>query len=254
MIDVHAHLNDEKLIDNIQEYIEKAKENGVEKIFCVGFDIPSSKKAIKIAEKFENVYAVIGVHPDNAKDFDANAENFLLENGKNKKVIAIGEIGLDYHFPPVDKELQKKVFVEQLKIADTLHLPIQIHTRDAIHDTLETIKENKQYINNSGIFHCFSESYETLEIVKKLGFKISVGGVSTFKNAKNIQEIISKTPLDMIMLETDCPYLAPHPHRGELNHPAFVKITAEKVAELTGKSLQEIDEITTQNVKAVFKI
>jgi len=162
LIDTHAHLNDEKLEINLKEIIKNAKENMLEKIICVGFDINSSKKAIEIAEKYENVFACIGIHPSDAESFNAEAKAFLLENASNKKVVAIGEIGLDYHYEPYDKELQKQVFIDQLKLASKVGLPIQVHTRDATKDTLDILKTNKQFLKNGGIVHCFSGSYETL--------------------------------------------------------------------------------------------
>lgn len=254
LIDVHAHLNDEKLIKNLDDIIKNAKLKQVEKIICVGFDLNSSQNAIKIAEKYENVFACIGVHPSDAESFNAETKKFLLENADNKKVIAIGEIGLDYHYEPYDKILQKQIFEEQIKIADKAGLPIQIHSRDATKDTLDILKSNKQYLNNGGIVHCFSGSYETLMEIQKLGLKISVGGVITFKNAKSTIELIEKMPLEMLMLETDCPYLSPAPHRGEINEPQNVYFIAQKIADIRDISLENLSKITSKNTSDVFGI
>ncbi|MDD4815821.1 MAG: TatD family hydrolase [Clostridia bacterium] len=254
IIDVHAHLNDEKLEKNLKKVLENAKQNQVEKVICVGFDLKSSQRAVEIAEKCPNVFACIGVHPCDAKNFDAKTEQFLLENAKNKKVVAIGEIGLDFHYEPFDKDLQKRVFVEQLKIADKVGLPIQVHSRDATKDTIDILKQNKQYLKNGGIVHCFGGSFETLMEIKKLGLKISVGGVITFKNAKSTLELIEKMPLDMLLLETDCPYLSPVPHRGELNEPKNLIFVAQKIAQIKNLTLEEIFQITSKNTQKVFGI
>lgn len=254
LVDTHAHLNDEKLEINLKEIIKNAKENQVEKIICVGFDIKSSKKAIEIAEKYENIFACIGVHPSDAESFNAEAKAFLLENASNKKVVAIGEIGLDYHYEPYDKELQKHVFEEQIILANKVGLPIQVHTRDATKDTLDILKNNKQYLEKGGIVHCFSGSFETLLEIQKLGLKISVGGVITFKNAKNTIELIEKMPLEMLMLETDCPYLSPAPHRGQINEPCNLIFIAKKIAEIREISFDDVAKISTQNAEKVFGI
>ena len=254
MIDVHAHLNDENLENNIQEILDKCKTNNVQKILCVGTKHDTSLKAIKLAEKHCEIFAVIGFHPEYAKHFNEESVAFLEEYSKHPKVVAIGEIGLDYHYPPFDKELQKEIFVKQLKIAHNAKLPVQIHTRDAIFDTIEILKNNKHLLEFGGIVHCFSENLESLEELKKLGLKISVGGIVTFKNAKQLQEVVQKTPLDMIMLETDCPYLTPHPFRSKLNDPSYVYLTAEKIADLKNISVKEVIRQTTLNAEKLFKI
>lgn len=252
MIDIHAHLNDNKLFDNVEIIIENAKNNGVNKIVCVGDDLESSKRAIALSEKYENTYAVIGVHPDMLECFNLELEKFLIQNANKPKVIAIGEIGLDYHSENYDKDLQKKCFIRQLEIAHKVNLPVEIHMRDATQDTMEILKTHKNLINNGGIIHCYSGSFETFEEFYKLGLCVSLGGIITFKNAKNTLELVKKLPIDAITLETDCPYLTPHPYRGEINEPKFVRITAAKIAEIKNLPLDEIDKITTQNAYRIF--
>lgn len=252
MIDIHAHIYDEKLIDKLEEVLENAKNAGVEKIVCVGSSIPTSKKALALAEKYENVYAVIGVHPDDAESFDESQEQFLRENARHPKVIAIGEIGLDFHYNPHDKQKQKEVFVRQLELADEVNLPIQIHSRDATGMMIETLQENKHLLKNGGIIHCYSGSVETLKQILDLGLSISMGGIVTFKNARETLEVAEFVPLDRLVLETDCPYLTPHPHRGEINEPKFIALSAQKIALIKGILTSEVDKITTQNAHRIF--
>jgi len=172
-------------------------------------------------------------------------------------VLAIGEIGLDYHYidsnDEISKAKQKEVFVSQIKLADKLNLPIVIHLRDACQDMLKILKENKQYINHGGIIHCFSESVESFREFKKLGFAISVGGVVTFKNGKKLQEVIREAELTDILLETDCPYLTPEPYRGQVNEPKNVYYIAEKICELKNISMEELSVATNKNIKRIFK-
>ena len=252
MIDIHAHINDDRLIDNVAQILENAKNMGVEKIVCVGSCIESSQKALDLANKFENVFAVIGVHPEDAHNFDDNALEFLRQNAAHPKVIAIGEIGLDFHFPPYDKDLQTKVFVQQLELAHDLKLPIQIHARDCTKAMLDLLWENKHLLEFGGIVHCFSGSVETLKQIIKLGLSISLGGIVTFKNARETLEVAEFVPLENILIETDCPYLAPHPHRGETNEPKFCVLSAQKIAMIKGISYDDFDKITTQNAKRIF--
>lgn len=253
LIDVHAHLNDERLENQIEDVLKRAKENKVEKIICVGYNLQSSKKAIELAEKFDEVYASIGIHPNELQDFNENAEKFLIDNSAHKKVVSIGEIGLDYHYLPCDKELQKKVFVRQLEIAYQCKLPIQIHSRDASQDTVEILKQHKNLLAYGGLVHCFSGSVEMLKEIEKLGLKISMGGVLTYKNARQTVDVIKALPLSMLTLETDCPYLSPVPFRSELNEPKNVKYVAQKVAEIRNIYLEEISKIASANTLELFK-
>ncbi len=252
-VDTHAHLNDDKLINDVQEVINRAKDFGVERIINAGYDLASSQKGIELADKYKEVYACIGVHPENCKIFDNSIENFLIENGEREKVVAIGEIGLDYHYEGYDKEFQKKVFIRQLEIANELNLPVVIHSRDATGDMLEILKSNKELLKNGGLMHCFNGSLETLNEVLKLGLKVSFGGAITFKNSRNAPELIANMPLDAFTLETDCPYLSPEPFRGKINEPKNIPIIAQKIADILNKNISEIQKISTENAKNIFK-
>lgn len=252
-IDTHAHLNDEKLIYSVDDVISRAKEFGVERIINSGYDLHSSQIGIELADKYKEVYACIGVHPENCIYYDNAMENFIMKNAKRDKVVAIGEIGLDYHYEGFDKNLQKKVFINQLKLAYELNLPVVLHCRDAIGDMLEILNSNKQLLKNGGLMHCFNGSVETLNQVLKLGLYVSYGGAITFKNSKNAPQIIANTPLNCFTLETDCPYLCPEPFRGKINEPKNVPIIAQKIADILNKNVDEIEEKTTNNAKNLFK-
>lgn len=247
-IDVHAHLD---AFEDVEKVIDDAKINGVEKIITAGYNLASSKKCVELAKKYPGVYAVIGLHPENIEDENADYLSELKVLAKNKKVVGIGEIGLDYHYGK-DKERQKKIFVEQIELANLLNLPIVIHSRDAMGDTMEILKSHK--VKNGGLMHCYSGSVESARELKKLGFSFSFGGVCTFKNAKNVCAVIEDLSMDSIMLETDCPYLAPVPHRGERNEPKYIPLIAEKIAELKNIELDEVAKITTNNAKNIFKL
>lgn len=253
MIDTHAHIQSRDVGD-VDKVITSAKQNGVNKIICVGYDIDSSIEAVELSNKYAEVYAIVGVHPSEVEKISDKYLQVLKDLCLNKKVVAIGEIGLDYHYQPFNKELQKKVFTEQLKLADSLNLPICIHSRDATGDLVNLLQENKQYLNNGGVLHCFGESLETFNIIKKYNFKVSIGGVLTYKNARNVQDVISKIPMEYIMLETDCPWLTPEPYRGkEKNEPKYISCVLQKLANLKGLSVEEVEQITTNNAIELFK-
>ena len=253
LIDTHAHLTDEAFSGNVDEIINKAKDCTVTKIITSGFDYNSSMDAVKLAEKYQGVYASIGVYPENIYDYNEEIENKLESLAKHDKVVAIGEIGLQYTDGMPDREKQKEIFLRQVALANRCGLPIVIHCRDAYGDMIELLKENKALLSHGGTFHCFSGSYEIAKEALKLGLYISVGGVSTFKNATSLKETLKKLPLERLILETDCPYLAPHPYRGKLNMPSYIPTIAANLAELKGVSVEEIAEITTENAEKLFK-
>ncbi len=253
LIDTHAHLEDKAFKHDLDEVVKNSVDSTVEKIITSGTDIKSSKKAVELAHRYDAVYVSIGVDPQHAESFNENTLIELEEMAKDTKVVAIGEIGLEYREHCPDKELQKRVFVEQIKLAHKLEKPIVIHTREAIADTLQVLKENKDYLSYGGTFHCFSESKEVAKEVVKLGFHISVGGVSTFRNARKIKEALEIVPIEKILLETDCPYLAPEPFRGQRNTPALVPYIAENLANLKGLKVEKIARITTENARRLFK-
>lgn len=253
LFDTHAHLNDEKLFPQLPAVLDRAKANGVNHIACIGYDWPSSLLAVKIAEQYpEQVVAVIGIHPSDADTLTEEMLEKLYNLAKSSsRVKAIGEIGLDYYWEDHSHELQKKAFYAQIDLAKQLKLPIAIHDRDAHGDMLEIIKETDA-AENGGIMHCYSGSWEMAKICLKLGWKLSIGGPVTFSNAKNLPEVVAKTPIEELLIETDCPYLAPHPFRGRTNEPALVRLVAEKIASIKGLELEKTAEILTRNSKKIY--
>ena len=222
--DSHSHYQDEKFNEDRDEALKDAFNENITKIIIPGWNIESSKQAIDIANKFDFVYAAIGVHPSDSNEKEDL--NKLYELSQNKKVKAIGEIGLDYHYENINKDLQKQYFINQIKIANNLNLPIIIHTRDAIYDTLEIVKNNK--CRNTGVFHCCPHNVELIKEALKIGYYISFSGTVTFKNAKGAKEAVNMVPLDRLLIETDSPYLSPEPYRGRRNNSINVKLTARK--------------------------
>lgn len=252
LIDVHAHLDDQMFFEDLEDVITRAEEEGIEKIITNGTNVSSSKRALEIAQTHANVFCAVGIHPEDTTGFCEKDLKLIEQLAQNKKVVAIGEIGLDYHFRADNKDLQKKVFVDQLKLGHKLNLPVIIHSRDAAGDMLEILKQNKHLLERGAVLHCFSESVEIYREIQKLGLFISVGGVLTYKNAKKIVEVVEVCDRNKILLETDCPYLSPVPHRGERNEPKNVRYTAQKLAEIWGISEDEVARITTQNAQKLF--
>ena len=261
LIDTHAHLNDEFFKDKLDKVISDAYLNGVEKIFTVSYSLKSIDECVKISEKYPNVYAIIGIHPENIDDFNDEVLKKLEELSSHKKVIGIGEIGLEYHFLPDDekereviKQKQKEVFIKQLELAYKVGLPISIHQRDSIGDMLKILKEHKDLLVHGGVVHCFSESEEVFKEIIKLGLKVAFGGVLTFKNGAHAPRVATKYGLENFLIETDCPYLTPEPLRGRCkNEPQYVRYVAEKIASLKICSLKLVEEMTTKNALEIFK-
>lgn len=252
--DCHAHLDSDAFNEDRDYVINKSLQCGTEYIITSGVDLSSSIQAVNIAQNYNGVFASIGIYPEYINALDNNLENALKELAKNKKVVAIGEIGLQYTDNMPTKEAQKDGFIRQLHLANDLSLPIVIHCREAYGDMLEVLKLNKDLLKNGGTMHCFSGSKEMAKELLKLGLYISVGGVSTFKNAENLRETIKSVPLDRLLLETDSPYLTPHPFRGQRNSPSFIPSIAENLANIKGISTEEIADITTQNARRLFKL
>ncbi len=249
MIDAHAHLIDEHYAD-VDSMIREFKDNGLSLVISVGCDKESALKTIELAKKYDNVYAVIGFHPDYVDEYDESIFKYL----NDPKVVGVGEIGLDYHTTKDNIDKQKAIFVRQLEIANEYGLPVQIHSRDAVGDTLELLKQHKNLLNNGGIWHCFNESVEVFKEARKLGLIVSFGGVTTFKNAKKSTEIIKKAQLDEFVLETDCPYLTPEPFRGKVvNEPKYVKYVAQHIADVKMTNIKNIIDSTDKNVYNLFK-
>ncbi len=254
LYDTHAHLNDEAIFPDIEAILDRAKAAGVELINTIGYDWTSSLLAVHIAEKYpEMVYAAIGVHPHDADTLTDRMMNDLFDLAQAPKVIAWGEIGLDYHYDNSPRDIQKKAFIEQIALAKQTKLPIIIHNRESNQDMMDILKAERAG-ENGGILHCFSGSWEMAKFCMDLGFMISFAGPLTYKNAKTALEVAAKVPLDLVLVETDCPYLAPHPLRGKTNEPANIVHTAAKLAEIHHLDYQEICDITTQNAKRIFNI
>lgn len=253
LIDTHAHLQDKELKPDIDNILKHAEEAGVEKIVCIGYDLASSQEAVELAGQYSQVYAVVGIHPHDAQELNNNCIDKLYDMGKKKKVLAIGEIGLDFYRDLSPRDKQKTAFIAQIKIAQEINKPIVIHDRDAHQEVLEIIKKEKAG-KNEGIMHCYSGHLPLAVELMREGFYISFAGPLTFKNNKKSQEVAAKIPMDRILIETDCPYLAPEPLRGKLNEPANVRYTAEKLASIRQKTLDEIAYLTTRNARKVYRI
>jgi len=247
--DTHCHLSKEDYED-IDAVIERAKENDIHRLIICGCDKKGITEAIEIANKYDNIYLEIGFHPSEANITTEKDINWLVDLIKNnKKIVAVGEIGLDYHWDKDNKDKQKKLFRRMINISKEFNLPVVIHSRDAFQDTYDILKELKV----TGDIHCFSGNLENAKMYIDLGFVLGIGGVLTFKNT-NLQETIKEIPLDKIILETDSPYLSPEPFRGKQNEPKNVKYIALKLAELKGETIEKISTVTEDNIKKVFNI
>ena len=251
-IDSHAHLEMKAFDRDRDKVIARAKEAGVDYIVTVGTTLNDCKKAISIANRYESVYAVIGIHPHEVKNIDDLTYESLKDLANADKVVAYGEIGLDFFRNLSPRDVQIKRFGEQLELAGEIGLPVVIHDREAHRETLNILKEWKG--NRRGIIHCFSGDYEMAKKCLDMGFYISIPGTITFQKSEKLQEVVKNVPIDSMLLETDSPYLAPHPRRGRRNEPANVIFTARRVAEIKGLPLEEVGKITSQNTKNIFGI
>lgn len=253
LIDTHAHMDDAALYKDLDGVLERAKEAGVQTIVNIGFDWKSSLMSLRLSEKYPQVYATVGLHPHNASSWNTALEEKLLDLAKEDKVVAIGEMGLDYYCNLSPKEAQQKAFRSQIALAKEVGKPIVIHDRDAHGDCLSIVKEEKAGVNG-GIFHCYSGSWEMAKECMRLGFYISLAGPVTYQNAKKLWEVAQNMPLDKLLIETDAPYLSPHPYRGKTNEPARVKLVAERIAELKGLPFEEIAAATTENARQIYRL
>lgn len=253
LFDTHMHVNAEQFADDRDEVIKRAFDTGVKYMVIVGFDRETIPLAIEIAEQYETIYAAVGWHPVDAIDMTDEELAWIEELSAHPKVVAIGETGLDYHWDKSPKEIQKEVFRKQIRLAKKVNLPIIIHNREATEDIIEVLQEEdaKQV---GGIMHCYNDSAKYVQACLDMNFYISFGGTVTFKNAPLPKEAAVQVPFDRLLVETDAPYLAPHPNRGKRNEPAYVKLVAEKIAELREMPFDEISKITTENALNLFKI
>ena len=248
IFDTHAHYDDDIFSDILPQLLYEQKNSGVCGVISCGTDEQSSEKTIELAEKFDFLYAAVGSHPENLTDKDDFS--YIYRLAKNKKCVAVGEIGLDYHYENYDREKQLHAFKTQIHIAKELNLPVIVHDRDAHQDTLDVLKELKP----KGVLHCFSGSVEMAKEILKLGMYIGVGGVITFKNAKKLPDVVKMLPRDRLLLETDSPYLAPEPLRGKICHSGLIPFTARKIAEIKETTPEDILATSLQNAKNLFEI
>lgn len=253
LIDTHAHINATQFESDLEEVIARAKDEGVSTIVVVGFDRATITKAMELIEIYDNIYATIGWHPVDAIDMTDEDLEWIEGLASHPKVVAIGEMGLDYYWDKSPKNIQKEVFRKQIALAKKVKLPIVIHNRDATADVVEILKEEGAS-EVGGIMHCFTGSYEVAKQCMDMNFYISFGGPVTFKNAKVPKEVATKIPLDRLLVETDCPYLTPHPFRGKRNEPSYVKLVAEQIAELKGITFEELAQQTSDNARKLFDI
>ena len=249
--DSHAHYNDEKYDLDRESIINEIYNEKITRTVCVGYNLEQSKKALQLAKEFHFMYATCGISPNDIDDYVDNNIEIIEKLAKEKKIVAIGEIGLDYYWNRENKEKQKELFIKQIEIANKIGKPIVIHTRDAAVDTIEILK--KYPVIKKGIFHCCPLNQELIKEGIKLGFYISFSGNITFKNAKS-EPCISLVPLNRLLIETDCPYLSPEPYRGKRNDSRNVKLVAQKLAETKGIELKEIAKITYENANRIFEI
>ena len=248
LTDTHCHLYKE-YYDDIDRVLEESKSNNVTRYISDGCDMNSNKEMLELASKYDEVYITLGIHPENVDDYKEEDIKFIEDNLNSNKVIAIGEIGLDYYWTKDNKEKQKELLEIQLKIAEKNNLPVVIHSREATQDTIDILKK----YNVKGVIHSFTGSLEVAKIYIKMGYVLGVNGVITFKNS-NVKDVIREIGLENLILETDSPYLTPHPYRGEKNSPTHIKDIAEFVADLYEISLEELAKITNENIKRIFDI
>jgi len=253
LIDSHCHLDDPRYDADREEILRRAREAGIEHFVTIGCDLETSRAAVTLAEQHPFISATVGVHPHEVKRIEAGWYDALQALAKSKRVVAYGEIGLDYHYDHSPREIQRECFREQVRLARVLNLPIVIHTREAQEDTMTILREEKA-AEVGGVFHCFAGDAWLTKDALGLGFYLSFSGVITFQNATMLRDLVKTVPLDRMLIETDSPYLTPAPHRGRRNEPAYVRFVAEKIAEIHGIGVEDIEDITTQNAKRVFRI
>ena len=250
LIDTHGHIQLDTYDNNRDEIVRRALDAGVEYIVCPGIDPESNEKAIRIAEEYENVFAAVGVHPHDAEALPENWLAQIEELSKHPKVVALGEMGLDYFKDYSPRDVQRRAFIEQLELAGSLELPVIVHNRDSDDDMVEIMTE---YGPGNGVMHCFTSDLQMAETMVGLGYVISFSGIATFGNT-TVEEAVRGLDIQHLMVETDCPFLAPAPKRGKTNEPSFVRYTAEKVAALKGLSISEVEEMTTRNAVDLFRL
>lgn len=253
MIDSHAHYDDEAFDQDRDELISSVFQSGIRKVINIGASMKSCRTTLALAEKYEHIYAALGVHPSDTADLTEEDMKWIAEKSLLDKVVAIGEIGLDYYWNIPDRETQKKWFRRQLSLAKEVNLPVVIHSRDAVTDTIAIMKECKAE-EIPGVIHCYSYTKESARDFLEMGYSFGIGGVLTFKNAKKLKEAVAYIPMDRILLETDCPYLAPEPNRGKRNSSLNIPYIVQVMAQIKGISEEEVIRITSENTERLFGI
>ncbi|MGB9660421.1 MAG: TatD family hydrolase [Moorellaceae bacterium] len=253
LIDSHAHLNDPAFSHDLPEVMERLERAGVSLVINVGYDVKSSREAVAQSHNWPRIKAAVAVHPHDAAAFDEESARVLRGLALDRQVVAIGETGLDYYRNLSPRKKQEEVFRWHLRLARQLNLPVIVHNREAHQDVLRVLREEAHELPG-GVMHCFSGSWETARQCLDLGFYISFAGPVTFKNAARLRELVSKIPLDRLLIETDAPYLTPEPYRGQRNEPANVRLVAEAVASIRGLTTEEIMETTSANARALFRL
>ena len=250
-IDSHTHYNDHAFDADREELLRRLPAAGIEKVVNIGDSLSASRTCLEMAEKYPFMYAAVGIHPEHAAEMDEGAIEALRTMAAHEKAVAIGEIGLDYYYDDVPRDVQKEAFRRQLRLAKSIGKPVVIHDRDAHGDCLSILKEEGI---DEGVMHCFSGSVEFMREIVRLGLYVALGGVVTYKNARHTVDVAREVPQERLLLETDCPYLSPVPNRGKRNSSENLPYTAEKIAEIRGMSLEEIAVVTTENAKRLFGI
>ncbi len=252
IFETHAHYDDKAFDSDRDELIPKLKEEGIEKIVNIAVNRETCEKTLSLIEKYPFFYGALGFHPSDVSDFDEEQYDFIKEKAGHERVVAIGEIGLDYYWDRSEREVQKRAFIEQLKLAGELKLPVVIHSREAAKDTMDIIKEYGKGL--SGVIHCYSyHVQDALEYVR-MGFYIGIGGVITFQNAHKLREVAEAVPIDNIVIETDCPYLAPMPYRGKRNCSFYLTYVIDKLAEIRGMTYEEVERVTYENAVSMYRV
>lgn len=252
-IDTHVHLNADQYEEDVEEVIARAQQAGVKQMVVVGFDRKTIVRAMELAEQYADIYAVVGWHPVDAIDCTDEDLAWIESLASHPKVVGIGETGLDYYWDKSPKEVQQRLFRKQIRLAQRVQLPVIIHNREATADVVRILEEEEAE-KTGGIMHCFGGSVETAKQCINMNFLISLGGPVTFKNAKTPKQVAKEIPLPNLLIETDAPYLAPHPYRGKRNEPAYVKLVAEEIAKLKEVSVEEVANQTTLNAKQIFNL
>ena len=250
LIDTHAHID--MLEEGVDETLELMSENGVKKAIIPSVEVDTLDKVVEIASSYENFYGMVGIFPSEAKTYSDEIEEKMEKLAGKPKIVAVGEVGLDYYWDKSFNEIQKEVFIKQIRLANRLNLPIVVHDREAHKDCFDILKQENK--GSKVLFHCFSGSVEFMRECVKEGWYIALGGVVTFKNAVKMKEVAKEMPLEFLMLETDSPYLTPVPYRGKPNKPAYVKYVAEEISNLRGISTEEVIDVTTENAERFFRI